>query len=160
MSRCIACDTSVFLRTNCRISTVPCIALLKQQTYQVDCMVLFISILIFLIRHILLNVWFYLNFTTNRQVKFYSTCIFGGRKWTCTNALPNINYLVFCCEEKVAFSCYKREILWNPSLSDFCQKHAGCLPALYPSTWQVAQPSKSCSCLCVRAGSTCRAAGS
>lgn len=82
-----------------------------------------------------------------------------GQNGLVQNALPNINHLVFCCEEKVAFLCFKREVLWNPSLSNFCQKLAGCLPAPYPCTWQVAQPSKSCSCLCVRAGSTCRAAG-
>lgn len=93
------------------------------------------------------------------RLNFTQYVFLEGENGLVQNAVPHINYLVFCCEEKVAFLCFKREILCNPSLSNFCQKLAGCLPALYPCTWQVAQPSKSCSCLYVRAGSTCRAAG-
>lgn len=107
----------VILQCYCRIPTVPCIALLKQQmtqTCQVDCMVLFISILVFLIRHIFLHVWFYLNFSTNCQVKFYSICIFGGRKWTCTKCSSQHKPFSVCCEKKVVFLGFEREILWTP----------------------------------------------
>lgn len=93
------------------------------------------------------------------KLNFTQRVFLEGENELVQNALPNINYLLFCWEEKVAFLGFKREILWNPSLSDFCQNLAGCLPALYPSTWQVAQPSTSCRCLSTRAGSTCRAAG-
>lgn len=69
-----------------------------KRSYQVDYMVPFISMVIFLIRHILLNVCFYLNFMKNCQVKFYLMCILEGENGLLQNALPNTNSLVLWYE--------------------------------------------------------------
>lgn len=70
-------------------------------------MILLTSMLIFLIRHILLNVCFYLNLMKNCQVNFYSVCILEGGNGLLQNALSNINYAVFWYEQKRAFLCFK-----------------------------------------------------
>lgn len=48
------------------------------------------------------------------KLNFTQYVFLEGENGLVQNAVPNINHLVFCCEEKVVFLGFKREILWTP----------------------------------------------